>query len=95
MISTKFKETTLHIGDTLRVKSNIIEGEKTRVQTFEGTLIALSGRGENQTLTVRRVGNRSIGVERIWPVNSSSLVDIEVAKPAKKVRRAKLYFLRG
>lgn len=94
MISVNFRDKLLHVGDTLRVKNTIEEGGKTRVQTFEGILIAMSGRGENATFTVRRVGDRGIGVERIWPLNSRSIVDIEVKKKANKVRRAKLYYLR-
>lgn len=94
MISTKYKDLDLHIGDTLRVKTTIVEGTKTRIQTFEGILIALNGRAENRAMTVRRIGNRGIGVERKWPLNARSIVDIEIAKKAKKVRRAKLYYLR-
>lgn len=94
MISVKFKDTDLHIGDTLRVKTHVVEGDKSRVQSFEGVLIAMQGRGENKTFTVRRIGPGGIGVERIWPLNSKSLVDILVSKKAKKVRRAKLYYLR-
>ena len=94
MISVQFKNTNLHIGDTLRVKSNIVEGGKTRVQAYSGILIAISGRGENRTFTVRHIGPQGIGVERTWPVNSRSLVDVIVEKNAKKVRRSKLYYLR-
>lgn len=94
MIATQFKDKKLHIGDTLRVKNTIVEGGKTRIQTFEGILMSMSGRGENRTITVRRIGDRGIGVERIWPLNSRSIVDIEVKKGATKARRSKLYFLR-
>lgn len=94
MLSVDFKEKKLHIGDTLRVKYNIVEGGKTRVQSFEGILIALQGRGENKTFKVRRIGNRGIGVERTWPVNARALVDVEVKKSAQKVRRSKLFYLR-
>ncbi len=93
-MNTKFKETDLKIGQTLQVKYNIIEGGKTRVQAFEGVLIAIRGREENRTITVRKIGDRGIGVERIWPVNSRSLVGISVLKDPKNVRRSKLYFLR-
>lgn len=95
MISTKFKYLNLHIGDVVKVKSTIVEAGKKRVQSFQGILIAISGRGENQTITLRHIGPGGIGVERIWPINSRSLVDIEVVKKAKKVRRAKLYYLRN
>lgn len=94
MISVNFNDKQLHIGDTVRVKYNIVEGGKSRMQTFEGIIIAFSGRDVNKTFTVRRIGDRGIGVERIWPVDSKTIVDIEVAKSAKKVRRSKLYYLR-
>ncbi len=94
MISVDFKDKQLHIGDTLRVKNIIVEGSKSRTQSFEGLLIAISGRGENRTIKVRRIGDRSVGIERTWPLNSRTIVDIEVKKSAKKVRRAKLYYLR-
>lgn len=95
MISLNFKDKLLHIGDFLRVKNTIIEGDKIRIQTFEGMLIAFSGRGENKTFTVRKIGDRGIGVERIWPLNSKTLVDIEVKKKAGNVRRSKLYYIRN
>lgn len=94
MISTKFGETQMHVGDTLRVHSKVEEGDKVRVQIFEGILIRARGRGENQTFTVRRIGAGGIGVERTWPLNSRSLVKIDVKKKASKVRRSKLYYLR-
>lgn len=84
----------MNVGDALRVKNTVVEGGKTRIQTFEGVLISMRGRGENKTFTVRRVGNRGVGVERTWPVTSRSIVGIEVKKSTKKIRRSKLYFLR-
>lgn len=95
MISDKFKETEIHVGDTLRVYSQVKEGEKVRVQVYEGILIRIRGRGENKTFTVRKIGAGAVGVERTWPLNARSLVKIEVKKKAGKVRRAKLYYLRG
>lgn len=95
MIMSLYKNKNLHIGDTLRVKNTIVEGDKTRVQTFEGILIAMSGRGENRTFTVRRIGDRGVGVERIWPLNSRNILDIEVKKKAGNVRRSKLYYIRN
>jgi large subunit ribosomal protein L19 len=94
MISAAFNDKTLHIGDTIRVKNTIVEGAKTRVQTFEGILIRMRGRGDEKTFTVRRIGPLGIGVERIWPLNSKSIVEIEIVKNPKKVRRSKLYYLR-
>lgn len=95
MISASLNNTDLHIGDTLRVHSNVVEGNKTRIQVFEGILIALNGRGENQMMTVRHIGTGGIGVERKWPLNGKSIVKVEVKKNAKHVRRSKLYYLRG
>lgn len=94
MISAKYNETDIHIGDTVRVHSKVVEGEKTRTQVFEGVLMRIKGRGENKTFTIRRVGSGGIGVERIWPLNSNSLVKIEVKKKAAGIRRSKLYYLR-
>ncbi len=62
MISGKFNETDIHIGDTIRVHAQIIESGKTRVQVFEGILIRLRGRSENTTFTVRKIGVGAIGV---------------------------------
>ena len=94
MISDKFKETDIHVGDTLRVHSQVKEGEKIRVQVFEGILIRIRGRGENKTFTVRKIGAGGIGVERTWPLDSRSLSKIEVKKKTTGVRRSKLYYLR-
>lgn len=82
-----------HIGDTLRVHQTIVEDKKTRTQIFEGLLIAISGRQENQSFTVRKIATGSIGVERIFPVNSPFIEKIEV-KSQGKVHRSKLYYLR-
>ncbi|MDO8570243.1 MAG: 50S ribosomal protein L19 [Candidatus Daviesbacteria bacterium] len=94
MISMKHQDTELHIGDTIRVHTTVIEGAKTRIQVFEGILIALNGRGENKMMTVRKVSAGGIGVERMWPVDSKSIVKIELKKKAIHVRRSKLYYLR-
>jgi large subunit ribosomal protein L19 len=95
MITAKVKDTDLKIGDTLRVHTTVVEGAKTRVQVFEGILIALNGRGENQMMTVRHISTGGIGVERKWPLNARSLVKVEVKKSAKNIRRSKLYYLRN
>lgn len=95
MISVNFKDNVLHIGDILRVKTQIEEGGKIRVQTFEGILISARGRGDDKTITVRRIGDRGIGVERTWPLSARNILDIGVKTKAKKVRRAKLYYLRN
>lgn len=94
MISYQVGESDLHIGDTVRVHASVVEGSRSRIQVFEGILIRLKGRGENATLTVRRIGPGGVGVERIWPLNSRSIVKIEVKRKAARVRRSKLYYLR-
>lgn len=94
MISAKVNDVDIHIGDTLRVHSQVVEGTKMRVQVFEGILIRLRGRGENSTFTVRKIGAGGIGVERTWPLDGRSIVKIEVKKKTSGVRRSKLYYLR-
>ena len=81
-------------GDTLKLGIEIKEGEKRRVQNFEGIVIALRGEGVSRTFTIRKIGANSVGVERIFPLYSDSLKSIEVLRKGR-VRRAKLHFLRG
>lgn len=83
----------LRAGQTLKVHTRIIEGNKERVQIFEGTVIALSGNQLARSVTVRKVSH-GVGVERIFPVHSPRILKIEVVQQGK-VRRAKLYYLRG
>lgn len=80
-------------GDTVAVHSKVIEGDKERIQIFEGVVIKRKGSGINETFTVRKVSN-GIGIERIYPVHSPNVVKI-VKLRSGKVRRAKLYYLRG
>lgn len=94
MISAKVGEDNIHVGDTLRVHTKVVEGAKTRIQVFEGILIRLRGRDVNRTFTLRKIGAAGVGVERTWPLDSRSIVKIEVKKKAGKVRRSKLYYLR-
>ncbi|MDP4132627.1 MAG: 50S ribosomal protein L19 [Bacillota bacterium] len=82
----------INIGDTLKVYLKIKEGDKERVQLFEGILIARKHGGINETITVRRV-SYGVGVERVIPINSPNIDRIEVSRRGK-VRRAKLYYLR-
>ena len=80
-------------GDTLNVGVKVIEGNKSRVQNFEGVVIAISsGGGLDKTFTIRKISN-GVGVERIFPLNSPNIDSIKVVKKGK-VRRAKLYYLR-
>lgn len=80
------------VGDTLNVHCRIVEGDKERIQVFQGTLIGRSGGGLNESITVRRIVDGS-GVERIFPVHSPRIAKYEVVRRADS-RRAKLYFLR-
>lgn len=82
----------LSIGDYVKVHLKIKEGNRERIQIFEGTVIAIKGTGLKETFTVRRV-SYGVGVERILPVHSPKIDKIEVVRKGK-VRRAKLYFLR-
>ncbi len=88
------KETVpaFEIGDTIRVDVKIREGERERIQVFEGTVIAKKGSGVAETFTVRRVAY-GVGVERVFPLNSPNVADIKVVRHGK-VRRSKLYYLR-
>ena len=79
-------------GDTLRVNVRVKEGDKERIQAFEGVCIARRGSGVSETFTVRKVSN-GVGVERIFPVHSPMIADLAVVRRGQ-VRRAKLYYLR-
>ncbi|TET88108.1 MAG: 50S ribosomal protein L19 [Sulfurovum sp.] len=80
-------------GDTVRVAVRIKEGEKTRVQNYEGLCIAIRGQGTGRTFMVRKMGANSVGVERIFPLYSDSIESIEVLRRGR-IRRAKLFYLR-
>ncbi|MBO5856811.1 MAG: 50S ribosomal protein L19 [Clostridia bacterium] len=90
--SLKAEKPAFSIGDTVRVDVKIREGERERIQVFEGTVIAINGSGVTETFTVRRV-SYGVGVERVFPVNSPNVADVKVVRYGK-VRRAKLYYLR-
>ena len=81
------------IGDTVRVHTRIVEGEKERIQVFTGTVIARKGAGISETFSVHRVAFGE-GMERVFPLHSPRIAKIEVVKEGH-VRRAKLYYLRG
>ena len=80
-------------GDTLRVSVRVKEGDKERLQAFEGVCISRRGSGVSESFTVRKISN-GVGVERIFPVHSPMLADISVVRRGR-VRRAKLYYLRN
>ena len=81
-----------NIGDGVKVYVKIVEGEKERIQMFEGTVIARHGGGISETFTVRRV-SYGVGVERVFPLHSPNVVDVKLISYGK-VRRSKLYYLR-
>ena len=90
--SVKTEVPAFEVGDTIRIGVNIREGDKERVQSFEGTVIARKGHGVSETLTVRRV-SYGVGVERVFPLHSPNVKSVEVIRHGR-VRRAKLYYLR-
>lgn len=81
-----------NVGDTVRVHNKIREGNRERIQIFEGTVLKIQNGGARETFTVRKNSN-GIGVEKTWPLHSPSVDRVEVVRKGK-VRRAKLYYLR-
>jgi len=90
--SLKESPATFEIGDTVRVDVKIREGDRERIQAFEGTVIARKGSGVGETFTVRRV-SYGVGVERVFPVHSPNVADVKIIRHGK-IRRSKLYYLR-
>jgi large subunit ribosomal protein L19 len=80
-------------GDHIRVQVRVIEGDKERLQSFEGDVISVRGSGMNKTFTVRKISS-GVGVERIFPFNSPKIAKVEVLKEGN-VRKAKLFYLRN
>ena len=83
---------SFNVGDTVRVWVKVVEGNRERLQAFEGTVIAKRNGGVRETFTVRRV-SYGVGVERVFPVHSPNVVKVDLVRRGK-VRRAKLYYLR-
>ena len=81
-----------HVGDTVKVYAKIKEGNRERIQVFEGTVLKRQGGGARETFTVRKFSN-GVGVEKTWPLHSPIVTKIQVVRKGK-VRRAKLYYLR-
>ena len=84
---------SFNVGDTVKVSVKVIEGNRERIQAFEGVCIAKNGGGISATFTVRRL-SFGVGVERTFPVHSPKVADVKVIRKGK-VNRAKLYYLRG
>jgi len=80
------------VGDTVRVHGKIKEGNRERIQIFEGTVLKIQGGSNRKTFTVRKISN-GVGVEKTWPMHSPNVEKVELVR-AGKVRRAKLYYLR-
>ena len=89
----KENQPKFEVGDTVRVSVRIKEGDKERIQAFEGTVIAKKHGGIAETFTVRRT-SYGVGVERVFPVNSPFVESVEIVRRGK-VRRAKLFYLRS
>ena len=90
--SLKSEVPAIEIGDTVKVHVKIREGDKERIQLFEGTVIARKGSGISETFTVRRV-SYGVGVERVFPLHSPNVAKVELVRHGR-VRRSKLYYLR-
>jgi large subunit ribosomal protein L19 len=90
----KEKTPKMQPGDTVRVHTRIVEGDRERVQVFQGTVIRLRSGGINANFTVRRIASDGIGVERTFAIHSPRVEKVEVVRHAQ-VRRAQLYYLRG
>ncbi|MEG1996693.1 MAG: 50S ribosomal protein L19 [Oscillospiraceae bacterium] len=90
--SIKSQKPTVNIGDTVKVYVKITEGEKERIQIFEGTVISKKHGGVSESFTVRRVSH-GCGIERVFPLHSPNVAKVELIRSGK-VRRAKLYYLR-
>ena len=90
----QYEDQQLAVGDTLQVSQEITEGDKKRVQVFEGILIAVKNSGSGKSFVVRKIGAGGVGVEKIFPANLPSIKKITVKRQGQ-TRRAKLYYLRS
>lgn len=92
--AAQIKEVTdFNVGDTIKVHAKIVEGNRERIQVFEGTVLKKQGGSSRETFTVRKFSN-GVGVEKTWPLHSPHVEKVEVVRHGK-VRRAKLNYLRG
>jgi len=94
-LTVKHKEVEFGVGDVVCVHQEVREAEKIRTQVFEGMVIGIKGHGDGKSFTVRRIGAQKVGIERIFPVNTPVVKEVEVIRRGKRgVRRAKLYYTR-
>lgn len=93
MVKAPLEIPSFRPGDTVKVGWEITEGDKTRVQNFTGVVIAKKGKEDYKTFTVRKIASGGVGVERIFPLFSPQLKELEIVKKGRP-RRAKLYYLR-
>ena len=95
-LTVKHKDKFFGIGDRVKVVQRIKEGDKFRLQAFEGRVMAIKGKESDKTITVRRIGAHKVGIERIFPLSSPAYEEIEVLREGLRgVRHAKLYYTRG
>lgn len=90
----KYNDISFSVGDTVKVHFSVKDGEKSRVQIFEGIIIAIANRGPGKVLTVRKIAAGGVGVERIVPLDSPTLANLELVSQGA-VRRGKLFYLRA
>ncbi len=88
----KSEVTDFRVGDTVKVHNRVVEGDKERIQMFQGIVLAMGGTGVNKAFTVRKI-SYGVGVERVYPIHSPRIATVEVISRGK-VRRAKLHYLR-
>lgn len=94
-LQASHNETTFGVGDLVRISQRIKEGDKSRLQVFEGMVIAIKNRDLNKSMTVRRIGANQIGIERIFPIAAPTIEKVEVVKKGMSgTHRAKLYYTR-
>jgi large subunit ribosomal protein L19 len=95
-LKAKHKDTEFGVGDRVKVTQKVREGEKERLQVFDGIVLGIKGEGENKSFTVRRIGIQQIGIERIYPLGSPTIESIQVIRSGTVgIKRAKLYYIRG
>lgn len=91
----KHKNIEFGVGDTIKVTQKIKDGDKTRLQTFTGIVIKIKGIGLNKSFTLRRIGIQKVGIERIFPIDSPTINEVEIVRSGSKgIKRSKLYYIR-